>query len=250
MAMIDIQAQLERLNELGVEYAFYYRPAAGEPVHSANRVRFHSASLIKVPILLAWLRLEGLGEVSRDEIGDLDSEAEVKGAGYSWLLRGRKIPFHDALLMMIALSDNLCTNLVIQRAGLERLNRVIREDLGLFGCRLERKLFDYEARARGLDNWITAEDCVQLFDRIEELPPDQRRWVESLLEVNQDDALLKRSIPRDTVVFFHKTGSLPNVIHDWGYTASSRLFLLTHGVVDEPATFEVFGELGKLLIEP
>ena len=248
--MINIQEQFTRLDELGVEYAFYFRPAAGEPIHSANRVHFHSASLIKVPILLAWLRLEGLGEVSREEIGDLDSEPEVKGAGFSWLLKGRKIPFHDALLMMITLSDNLCTNLVIQRVGLEKLNRVIREDLGLFGCRLERKLFDYEARARGLDNWITAEDCVRLYDLIEQLPRAERLWVESLLEVNQDDGLFKRSIPRDTITFYHKTGSLPNVIHDWGFTSSSRLFLLTHGVVDEPATFEVFGELGKLLIEP
>ena len=60
---------------------------------------------------------------------------------------GRRLPFADVLLLMIALSDNLCTNLVIRRIGIARLNRVFREELGLLnGTRLERKLMDYAAR--------------------------------------------------------------------------------------------------------
>lgn len=247
--MVDIQTQIERLEQSGTDYAFYYRPSGGEAVHSANHVRFHSASLIKVPILLAWLYLERKGEVSRGKLGDLDSEPQVQGAGFSWLLGSRKIPFQDALLMMIAVSDNLCTNLVIEHIGLQRLNQVIRSELGLDGCQLQRKLFDYEARARGLDNWITAEDCVQLYDLIDQLSPEEHAWVDHLLEVNQDDALLKRCIPRDTTPFFHKTGSIPGILHDWGFARSCRIFLLTQNVVDEPAAFDVFGELGRLMYE-
>lgn len=247
--MVDIQVQIERLEQSGINYAFYFRPEGGQAVHAANHVRFHSASLIKVPILLAWLLLERKGEVSRSELCDLDAEPQVQGAGFSWLLGARSLPYHDILLMMIAISDNLCTNLVIQRIGLERLDQVIRTDLGLDGCRLQRKLFDYEARARGLDNWITAEDCVQLYERIDQLDAHERAWVDSLLEVNQDDALLKRCIPRDTTPFFHKTGSIPGVLHDWGFTRACRIFLLTQSVADEPGAFDIFGELGKLMYE-
>jgi beta-lactamase class A len=139
---------------------------------------------------------------------------------------------------------------VSRRAGLERLNTGFHDVLGLTGTRLERKLFDYEARERGLDNWISARDCIHLFQFIQELDPAERNWVNAMLEVNQDNALLKRSIPRDTLTFYHKTGSITQVLHDWGYTDRCQIFLLTQNVPDEPAMFEIFGELGRWMIDP
>ncbi len=65
------------LAQLGCQYAFYFCPAAGQPIFQANHERFSSASIIKVPILLAWLVLERAGEVSRDELCDLDAEPQV-----------------------------------------------------------------------------------------------------------------------------------------------------------------------------
>ncbi len=218
----------------------------------ANHDRFVSASLIKVPILLAWLELERAGEVSRAELCNLDAEPQVQGAGYSWLLRARQIPYQDVLLMMIAISDNLCTNLVIQRAGRERLNQVIHDQLGLTGSDLQRKLFDYAARARGLDNFISAQDCIHLYELLARLGPSERAWVDSLLAACQENLLLMRDIPVDTLdgelAFHHKTGSIPGVLHDWGYTSRCQIFLLTQNVRDEPATFQAFGKLGHLML--
>jgi len=207
-----------------------------------------SASIIKVPILLAWVYLERAGLVDRAELCDLDAEPQVQGAGFSWLLRARRLPYQDVLLLMIALSDNLCTNLVIRKAGLDRLNQVIHETLGLHGVEIQRKLFDYEARARGLDNWITVQDCIRFYRLIQELRPEERAWVESMLSVNQDDLLLMRCIQRDTLVFRHKTGSMTGVMHDWGYTDHCQIFLLTQNLSDEVAALDVFGELGRLMV--
>lgn len=235
------------LEDLGCQYAFYIAAPAQTPMLIANNARFLSASLIKVPILLAWLALEARGEVSRTEICDLDAEEPVQGAGFSWLLHQRRLPYADVMLMMIALSDNLCTNLVIRHIGLERLNQIFQTTLGLTGTQLQRKLFDYAARARGLDNWISAADCIHLYQYIADLDAPDRSWVETLLEVNQDSALLLRDIPRDTLVFRHKTGSITGVLHDWGYTDTCQMFLLTQNVQDEPAAFAVFGALGRLM---
>ena len=150
---IELAAEVRRrLAALRCDYAFYCRPHDCEPVFLKNRDLFFSASLIKVPILFAWAYLEGSGRASRNEICELDLEPQVQGAGLSWLLQTRRLPFGDVLLLMIALSDNLCTNLVIQRIGIERLNAIFRGPLGLPDARLERKLFDYDAR-RGA--WIT-----------------------------------------------------------------------------------------------
>lgn len=238
---------LTNLKATGCKYAFYYASTHGQPFFQANHDRFYSASLIKVPILLSWLYLEKAGEVERAELCDLDAEPQVQGAGFSWLLRARQLPYQDVLLMMIATSDNLCTNLIIRRAGIQRLNQVFHDVLGLKSTALERKLFDYEARARGLDNWISALDCIQLYQLIHALAPADRAFVDSLLAVCQDSLLLMRNLTIDSVVFHHKTGSITGVTHDWGYTDDCQIFLLTQDVADEVPVYKIFGELGELM---
>jgi len=240
----------EKISALTCDYAFYYRPRDGEPLLIKNRDMFLSASVIKVPILFAWAYLERSGRASRDEICELDLEPQVQGAGLSWLLQTRRLPFGDVLLLMVALSDNLCTNLVIRRIGMERLNAIFRGPLGLPDARIERRLFDYEARARGLDNYISAADCVQLYRLRDELTGAERAWIEPMLLANTDSGLWLRNIERDTVDFYHKTGSIPGVLHDWGYTRDTDLFLLTQNVKDEGEIYDVLSRLGPKLLRP
>ncbi len=233
---------------LPCDYAFYYRPVNQPAVFDANTERFPAASLIKLPILLAWTHLERTGQVNRADVCHLDDDLQVQGAGFSWLLRGRSLLFQDALLLMTALSDNLCTNLVIQHIGLEQLNAIFSAQLGLHGTQLQRKMMDFAARAAGRDNWITASDCVRLFELFHALTPDEKAWVEPMLLANQDGTLLMRDVPRDTLEFYHKTGLLPGALHDWGYTRSADIFLLTNGFEDEVEINQAFGEAGRLLL--
>jgi beta-lactamase class A len=236
------------LEPLGCSYAFYFRPAGGEPTCLANAERFRSASLIKIPILLAWLELERAGLVERGELCDLDGEAQVQGTGFGWKLRTRSLPYQDVLLMMMATSDNLCANLVIQRAGMAQLNATFRDGLGLQETVLERKLMDFKARQGGLDNWMGVQDCIRLYDLVAGLPAEERAWVDGVLLANTHDLLLKRNLPGAGVHFCHKTGSAPGVLHDWGYTAQKQIFLLLNEVKDELPAYEVFGKLGELLL--
>jgi beta-lactamase class A len=236
------------LTELGGEYAFYDHRRGQSPYFLANANRFSSASLIKIPILLAWAALVQTGEVSLDEICDLDAEAQVKGAGFARRLHARRLPYHDVLLMMIATSDNLCSNLAIQRIGIERLNSIFRTELGLTGTLLQRKLMDFDARERGLDNWISAKDCIHLFELVHALPAEQLAWVEPMLLDCQNTSLLLRDLARDSLHFHHKTGSIPGVLHDWGYTRDCDLFLLSNHYSNEAAANRIFGQVGGLLL--
>lgn len=240
---------IENLAAAGCDFALYYHQNGKEAVFHSTAERFKSASIIKIPILLAWALLERSGEVSRAELCDLDGEPQVQGAGFSWLLKARQIPYHDALLMMMAVSDNLCTNLVIRRIGILRLQDIFENQFGLTHTRLERRLMDYDARRRGLDNWVGARDGVRLFDLLAALPAEQRAWVDEMFLANQDSALLKRNILRDSIDFYHKTGSMGGVLHDWGYTADRQIFLFTNNVKDERQLFPLFGAFGELLAE-
>ncbi len=245
---MDLTQIEQKLKFSGAKYALFYQQNGGSPHLLFNQLRFSSASLIKVPILLSWLELEKEGLLDRAELCDLDSQEQVHGAGFSYKLTARKLPYADVLLMMIATSDNLCTNLVIERIGLERLHRVFTEKLGLVHTTCQRKLMDYDARGRGLDNWVHAEECVRMYDLIGNLDESSRKWVDSLLHSTLDAALLLRNVPRDTIDFYHKTGSMEGVLHDWGYTRSCRIFLLTNDVADEPPMFELFGALGEFMM--
>lgn len=232
---------------LPFDYALYYRRRGSGPVLLKNCDLFLSASIIKVPILFAWAHLERAGAVSSDEQCDLDAEPQIQGAGFSWLLRQRRVPYHDVLLWMMTVSDNLCANLVIRRVGIERLNATFRQ-LGLPDARVERKLMDYEARARGLENRVSPADCIRLYELRDELPEEQRAWAEPMLLWNTDLGLWLRNIPRDTVDFYHKTGNIPGVLHDWGYTKDADVFLLTQGVRDQTAVYRLLDQWGPALL--
>ncbi|MBM4456621.1 MAG: serine hydrolase [Chloroflexi bacterium] len=247
--MTDLPAAIAaELQALSCDYAFYYHRRGQEPLSFHNCERFRSASIIKTPILFAWAYLERTGRADRAEMCELDLEPQVQGAGLSWLLRTRRLPFGDVLLLMTALSDNLCTNLVIRRIGLERLNAIFRGPLGLQDTRLERKLMDYAARATGRENWISPRDCVQFFRLRDQLSAGERQWIEPMLLANTDLGLWLRNIPRDTVAFSHKTGSMEGVLHDWGYTEDADLFLLTQNVGDEREVYRALDALGPLLL--
>jgi beta-lactamase class A len=233
------------LPHLSCQYAFFVRRQGKLPVIDANADSFSSASLIKIPILLAWASLEQTAEITLDEVCNLDAEPQVKGAGFARWMRTRQISYHDVLLMMIATSDNLCANLAIQRVGMERLNALFFDRLGLTGTVLQRKLMDFEARARGLDNKISAQDFVRLFDLVHSLPARQKGWVETMLSACQDTSLLMRNLERDSLHFFHKAGSIPGVLHDWGYTHECDIFLLTDNVIHEDEVTRVFGQVGQ-----
>ncbi len=237
----------EALRGLSCEYALYYRPRGGPGILRKNRDQFLSASIIKVPILYAWAYLERAGGVSRSETCDLNAEDQVEGAGFARLFHRRSLPYHDVLLMMIAVSDNLCTNLVIRRLGMPRLNDAFRR-LGLRHTRVERRLMDYEARARGLENWISAEDCIRLYEIRDQLPSDERAWTDQMLLANTDPGLWLRNVRRDSVDFYHKTGDMTGVLHDWGYTNEADLFLLTQNVRKETEVFRLLDHLGPNLL--
>lgn len=242
----------DQLTRLDGAYAFYFRGEDGHEARFSNRggeYRFKTASIIKVPIALGWLELERIGELDRRDTCDLDREPRVEGAGFMTHLVGRKIPYADVIQHMLATSDNWCTNAVIERIGMTRLNELWRDRFHFVDTHLGRKMMHRADSASGRDNWTTAADMVKWYAAVEALGAADRETLEGWMSACQDGNLFFRDFERSTDGFFHKTGGLADVANDWGFTRTKRFYLVTNEVRSKRLTRDVFGKIGSFLLE-
>jgi beta-lactamase class A len=195
------------------------KPGSGKPLELNPAMAFPAASMIKVPIMVEIMRQAAAGLLSLDEMLAITSEAKVDGAGILKELRsGLTMTIRELVTLMIILSDNTATNVLIDRIGMEAVNRSMVQ-LGLQATVLRRKMMDFSAARAGNENMTSAADLAWLFAGIANaalgLPPE---YSASMLDI------LKRQQIRDKLPFFlpeeliiaHKTGTLAGVEHDAG----------------------------------
>ncbi|MDQ3692255.1 MAG: class A beta-lactamase-related serine hydrolase [Chloroflexota bacterium] len=99
-----------------------------------------TASTIKVPILIALFRQVEAGTVALDDKLTYTAKSRVPGSGILRdLLPGIVLSVENLAILMIIVSDNSATNLLIDLVGLERVNQTMAE-LGFPRTRLRRRL--------------------------------------------------------------------------------------------------------------
>jgi len=92
---------------------------------------FPAASVIKIPIMIEVYRQVAAGTLSLDELLPVLKEEITDGSGLlQYLHVGLPLNVADALELMIAISDNTATNLLVRRVGAEAVNTTMR-NLGL-----------------------------------------------------------------------------------------------------------------------
>lgn len=205
--------------------------------------RLPSASVIKVAILVELMAQAEGGDVSLSDRVTLRDVEKVPGSGVLPMLHeGLELTLEDLAHLMITVSDNTASNMLIELLSCDRINARL-AGLGLTQSRLERKFYDFEARDRGLDNWITAGEMADLLVAIEQRRVVSANACEKMLAImrkQQFDNRIPKLLPPDTPVA-NKTGSITGVCHDVGviYSPAGPLALavLTQGV-DSPAAAE------------
>ena len=73
----------------------------------------------------------------------------------------RGSPLRDLATMMVAVSDNSATNVLIDRVGMQNVNAML-DSLGLTHTRLRRKMMDLEAAKEGRENISTPREMMTL----------------------------------------------------------------------------------------
>src|ERR1041385_4638946 len=124
-----------------------------------------TASTIKIAILAELFRQQsGGGRGARLSDSYLVDSADVVPG--SDMLGGltpgvTRLTNRDLATLMMAVSDNGATNVLIRRVGMERVNALL-DSLGLRETRLRRRMLDLEAARAGRENTATARELVAL----------------------------------------------------------------------------------------
>lgn len=199
-----------------------------------------AASTIKVPILAAALDEVDAGRLDLAQPSAIPSQRTGRSGVLQALSHLNTLTLADLLTLMIIVSDNTATNVVIDLIGMERVNQFC-AGAGLSGTVLRRKMMDADAARLGLENTTTAHDQATLLDAIawrNLLPAPLRAFALQALERQQFNHGLPSLLP-DEVIVAHKTGELPGVRHDVGVITGTNgrqavVAVLLSGIDAEP----------------
>ena len=129
---------------------------------SARRV---SASMIKLAVLACALDDASAGDLSLDEQLAVADGDLVGGSGVVQSLGPGSYSVRDLIGYMISDSDNVATNVLVDRLGMERVNASV-ERRGLEGTVLARKMMDDAAAAEGRENYMSSDDAAALLTEV------------------------------------------------------------------------------------
>lgn len=216
---------------------------------------FPAASLAKLPILVELARqlAQPTSAYTWETRLSVPAEARVPSDGVLANLSADLRPtLHDLAHLMITISDNTAANVLLDLLGMDAINASMRE-LGLQATRLERRFIDFEARRAGRDNWTSAADIALLLAHIhKQRVPERERLLQILLR--QNDYHILPAYWNEELLFAHKTGGLPGVVHDAGLLyrtpddpAPLSIVVLTAEQPDDPLTHLNLARLGRAI---
>jgi beta-lactamase class A len=115
-----------------------------------------TASTIKLPIACAVAQQVADGKARWDERLTLREASKVSGSGVlSEFADGETVSLRDAVRLMIVVSDNTATNLVLDRVGADAVNDYL-DTLGLTRTRSMRKIRGDGAQLKAATGWSRA----------------------------------------------------------------------------------------------
>jgi len=177
-----------------------------------------SASIIKVPMLVEAMRQVRDGELSFEREFGLADDERVRGSGVMrYLHTGTELTLKDLLWLMIVVSDNSATNILVDVLGVEKVNSTMRA-MGFDKTTLQRKMYDWDAIEKGLDNVCAAGEIADLLVRIARKEAVGGEWDEMILDMlthQQETSRLGLFLPEEAKLA-NKTGSREGVFHDCG----------------------------------
>lgn len=240
----------KRIAASGAEVAVYFKTLDGKAEWSVRPDdAFHAASTMKVPVMIELFHQVKLGKLKlTDQIlvknefhsivdgspyklspGD-DSEADLYKA------EGQPRSLSDLCELMITVSSNFATNLLIEKLGVENIRATVHA-LGADGVVVLRGVEDGKAFEKNLNNTSTARGLAALMQAIasgKAVDAGSSKQMIAILKRQKFNEGIPAGVPSGIAVA-HKTGEITKIHHDAAIVFAKRpyvLVVLVRGLAD------------------
>jgi beta-lactamase class A len=209
----DADAQLDGVMGVAIEDL-----TTGDHVFLRADEVFAQASSIKITVLAELYRQAQQGKLKLTDLytvqaSDLVPDSDIMGGLTPGVTR---ITLRDLATMMVAVSDNSATNVLIDRVGMDNVIAML-DSLNLPHTRLRRKMMDLEAAKHGRENISTPREMMTLLADIYQGKVLNKEMTADFFKVlsTNKSSWIPRDLPAD-VKIANKPGALEGVRNDSG----------------------------------
>jgi beta-lactamase class A len=258
--------ELIRASGAEVVAVSYYDLGTGAELMINPDTPFHAASTMKVPVMMEIFRQAAAGKFSLDKRVPIKNQftSIVDGSPYSLTAEsdseqslytriGQTETIRELIRLMITVSSNLATNILIERVTPERVMDLM-HTIGAKNIRVLRGVEDGKAFQQGLNNTTTARDLMIILRRIAERravsPKASDEMIKIMLDQKFNDGI-PAGLPAGVPVS-HKTGSITKVNHDAAivYPPGGKPFVLVvleRGIEDEKLAQKLIADISRVI---
>jgi beta-lactamase class A len=256
-----------RIGSSGADVAVAFRTLDGraEWLRRADEP-FHAASTMKVAVLIELYRQVRDRKVKLTDTLTIRNEFPSLVDGSPYLLNpaddsdtdlyraaGETRTLGQLSELMITVSSNLATNLLMQKLGVDNI-RATTHSLGADGMNVLRGVEDGKAFQQGLNNTTTARALLQLMAALAEgraVDHDSSEQMIAVLERQSFNDRIPAGLPPGTRVA-HKTGEITRIQHDAAIVYAPRPFVLvvlTRGLENPRDGSELIADITRRLYQ-
>jgi beta-lactamase class A len=215
--------------------------ATGRTIRYAADEKFTTASTIKLPIMVEYFYQRSEGKIAPEQTALLADSLKVGGSGLLQYFSGNsRQKLIDAVMMMIDVSDNTATNMVLDALGpdlkaqLAAVNNRM-AGLGLKNTRLNNRLMGWKTKTDSAESIrygvgvSTPADMVLLLEKLyhrQLADSTASTLMLNILSQQFYNDLIPRYLPFETnpdLTVAHKTGNVTGVQVDVGLVLSNKL---------------------------
>lgn len=244
----------ERLNQIGGKVGFYYKNlVTGEEFAYNENLSLVAASVIKIPVLIDVFYQITNGQLDKNEMFTIQKSDKLPSCGaLTYMHDGLQVTLKDLYTLMIILSDNTATNLLIKRLGIEHINQTM-HSVGLAVTSLNRLLFDSAEQSKGKENYICAKEVGLLLEKMYHgklISPPASQEMLRILGNQRLNGKIPFWVPSEIHVA-HKTGEDSGITHDVGIVYAAQPFVICFcaNEVEVPQFERAMQDITKNLLE-